>query len=84
LPVSYCLHTSFKGHSGTCHYTGYYRYEAHNNMIYKKLIIISTTETHCFQPSPYFRGQYVGTRQKQNIISVDPHSVTTMPGFFFS
>ncbi|KAI8884535.1 hypothetical protein K501DRAFT_181955 [Backusella circina FSU 941] len=55
----------------------------HSQVIQGLAITRDIMEAHCFQPSPYFRGQYVGTRQKQKIISLDSHSITTMPGSQF-
>lgn len=45
--------------------------------IIKTLII----ETHCFQTSPYFCGQYRATKQKQKIIELDDPIISTIEGF---
>jgi hypothetical protein len=49
------------------------------NKINCTLIILTNLciESHCFQPSPYFCGQYMATKQKQKIISLDYPIITT-------
>lgn len=44
------------------------------------LLTLFILESHCFQPSPYFCGQYMATKQKQKIIALDKPIITTIMG----
>ncbi|KAI7902338.1 uncharacterized protein BX663DRAFT_435710 [Cokeromyces recurvatus] len=47
-------------------------------LVLTKVIIV---ESHCFQPSPYFCGQFMTTKQKHKIIAIDYPIITTITGF---
>ncbi|KAI8642869.1 hypothetical protein BD408DRAFT_465398 [Parasitella parasitica] len=53
----------------------------HSKSIEGLVITKDIIETHCFQPSPYFCGQYMATKQKQKIIALDHPIITTIIGF---
>ncbi|KAI9484257.1 MAG: hypothetical protein EXX96DRAFT_633416, partial [Benjaminiella poitrasii] len=53
----------------------------HSKSIEGLVLTKDIIETHCFQPSPYFCGQYMATRQKQKIIALDYPIITTIMGF---
>ena len=43
--------------------------------------IYDMLESHCFQPSPYFCGQFLATKQRQKIIELDYPIISTIVGF---
>ncbi|KAI8087880.1 uncharacterized protein B0P05DRAFT_349226 [Gilbertella persicaria] len=53
----------------------------HSKSIQGLVMTKDIIESHCFQPSPYFCGQYVATKQKQKIIALDFPIITTILGF---
>lgn len=53
----------------------------HSRSIEGLVLTKDIIETHCFQPSPYFCGQFMATKQKQKIIELDYPIITTVLGF---
>ncbi|KAF1796744.1 hypothetical protein FB192DRAFT_1292222 [Mucor lusitanicus] len=53
----------------------------HSKSIEGLVITKDIIESHCFQTSPYFCGQYMATKQKQKIIALDFPIITTILGF---
>ncbi|KAI8889021.1 hypothetical protein K501DRAFT_171836 [Backusella circina FSU 941] len=50
----------------------------HTRSIQGLVITKDVIESHCFQPSPYFCDQFMGTRHKQKIIALDFPIITTL------
>ncbi|GAA5806238.1 hypothetical protein HPULCUR_011769 [Helicostylum pulchrum] len=53
----------------------------HSRSIEGLVLTKDIIETHCFQMSPYFCGQYRATKQKQKIIELDDPIISTIEGF---
>ncbi|CAO3627415.1 unnamed protein product [Mucor hiemalis] len=53
----------------------------HSRSIEGLVLTKDIIETHCFQPSPYFCGQFMATKQKQKIIELDYPIISTVLGF---
>ncbi|KAG0738779.1 hypothetical protein G6F64_011493 [Rhizopus arrhizus] len=53
----------------------------HSKSIQGLLLTKDIIEAHCFQRSPYFRGQLTCTRQKEKCVSLDYPVITTVSGY---